>query len=200
MRVKIGEQLERRIERVYQLAGYSRKGDLIREATRQHVDELESECLAREQPVRDAFESSIDRGGVGGPEIRLAPESESPIRFEYFYAGTPPHTTILDTGITFVPEVRPTGSDLPGIKDTLEAIEGVERANVLTEGVISVKLEEDTLDPLGGEGVEEPLVDRIYDELGDLVQAANRRVHNGEETREEAKRRATKDYNTSSVA
>lgn len=200
MRVKIGEQLERRIERVYQLSGHSRKGDLIREATRKRVDELESEYLGREQPVREAFDISIDRGGVGGAEVRLTPTSESPIRFEYFYAGSPPHTTILDTGITFVPEETPTGSPVPGIKDTLEAIEGVQRANVLTEGAISVKLTEATLNPPDGDPEEDPLVDRIFDALDELVQGANRRIRTGEETRQEAKRRATKDFSSSSVA
>lgn len=200
MRVKIGERLEGRIERVYQLAGYSRKGDLIREATRQRVDELEEEYLAREQPVREAFSCSIDRGGVGGSQIRLEPKPDSALRFEYFYSGAPPHTTILDTGTTFIPEESPGGSDVPGIKDTLEAIDGVERADVLTEGAIAIKLGAETLDPGAGTEAEDPFVDRIYEALEDLIENANRRVRREDETREDARRRAVRDYDSTPVA
>jgi len=194
MRVKIGDRLEERIERVYQLAGYSRKGDLIREATRQRVDELEAEYLSREQSVREIFGYTVDRGGVGGSKIRFSPKPESPVRFEYFYVGNPPHTTILDTGNTFVPEETPEGSDLPGIGDTLEAIEGVEQAAILTEGVISVKVAEDSLIPLVDSDGTDSLVDRVYDALGALIEEANQRVREGEETRQDAKQRAVKDY------
>lgn len=194
MRIKIGERLEKRIERVYQLGGHSRKGDLIREATRERVDELEAEYLSREQSVRDAFAYTVDRGGVGGPEVRLTTRTESPVRFEYFYAGDPPHTTILDTGRTFIPEETPEGRDTPGIKDTLEAIEGVEEVRVLRKGAIAVTVAEDTPVPLVGTGSEEPFVDRIYDALGELIEEADRRVREGEETRQEAKQRAVKDY------
>lgn len=214
MRVKIGERLERRIERVYQLSGYSRKGDLVREATRQRVDELEAEYLSREQPVRDAFDCDVDRGGVGGPEVRLTPTEESALRFEYVYAGSPPHTTILDTGITFIPEETPgetsanspeepdDARDVPGIRDTLEAIEGVEGADVLTEGAIAVKLAPDTPTPQGNapDREEDPVVDRIYAALEDLVESANRRVRSGEETREEARQRAVSGYDNGTYA
>lgn len=214
MRVKIGERLERRIERVYQLSGYSRKGDLVREATRQRVDELEAQYLSREQPVRDAFDCDVDRGGVGGPEVRLTPTEESALRFEYVYAGSPPHTTILDTGITFIPEETPgetsanspeepvDARDVPGIRDTLEAIDGVERADVLTEGAIVVKLAPDASSPRENAPDREgdPVLDRIYAALDDLVESANRRVRNGEETREEARQRAVSGYDSSSYA
>lgn len=194
MRVKIGEYLEKRIERVYQLAGYGRKGDLIRKATREHLDELEAKYITREQSVRDAFSYTIDRGGVGGPEIRLIPNPESPIRFEYVHVGDPPHTTILDTGIAFIPEETPAGRNIPGLKDTLEDIEGIERANVLTAGRITVRITEDTPIPVVEADGGEPLVDRIYDALGELIEETNRRIHEGEETRQDAKRLAVKDY------
>lgn len=198
MRVKIGDRLERRIERVYQLDGYSRKGDLIREATRNLVEDLEDAYLNGEAPIREAFAESIDRGGVGGARIRLTPEAESPVRFEYIYEGNPPHTTILDTGLTFVPERTPEGSEVPGIRDTLESLDGVERADVLTEGVISVTLSADAVTPLDGSGGTAPVVDRVYDALADLVRTANRLVREGEDTRQAARRRAIKDYATSS--
>lgn len=194
MRAKIGEHLEERIQRVYQLAGYGRKGDLIRKATREHLDELEAKYITREQSVRDAFSHTIDRGGVGGPEIRLIPNPESPMRFEYVHVGDPPHTTILDTGITFVPEKKPAGSNIPGLKDTLEDTESIERANVLTAGGITVRIAEDTPIPVVEAEEEEPLVNRIYDALGELIEEANRRIHEGEETRQDAKRLAVKDY------
>ncbi|MFB6187167.1 MAG: hypothetical protein ABEI86_09920 [Halobacteriaceae archaeon] len=193
MRIQIGQQLEDRIERVYKQAGYSRKGDLVREATRKLVNELEAEYLTQEQSVRDAFTYTINRGGVGGPVIRLSPKTDSPIRFKYFSKGNPPHTTILDTGNTYIPEKAPEGSDLPGIVDTLEDIEGVDRVGVLTKGEISVTVKEDNSIPLvDADG--DTLVDHIYDKLGELIDEANRRVREGEETRQDAMRRAVKDY------
>lgn len=193
MRVEIGEQTERRIERIYRQAGYSRKGDLVREATRTLVNELEAEYLTHEQSIHDVFTYTINRGGVGGPVIRLRPTNESPVRFKYFSKGNPPHTTILDTGNTFIPEEAPEGSDLPGVVDALEEIEGVDRVGVLTKGEISVTVEEDNAIPLGGEE-SNTVVDRIYERLGDLIDEANRRVREGEETRQDAHRRAVKDY------
>lgn len=193
MRVQIGQQLEGRIEKVYKQAGYSRKGDVVREATRKLVNELEAEYLTQEQSVRDAFSYSINRGGVGGPVIRLSPKQDSPIRFEYFSKGDPPHTTILDTGNTYIPEEAPAGSSLHGIVDALEQIEGVERVGVLTKGVISVTVSENNSVPLV-EAEGNALVDRIYDSLGELIDEANRRVREGKETRQDAKRRAVKDY------
>lgn len=38
------------------------------------------------------------------------------------------------------------------------------------------------------------LVDEIYDALGELVESANRSVLEGEETRDEARERAIRDY------
>lgn len=198
MRVKIGDRLERRIERVYQLDGYSRKGDLIREATRDLVEELEDAYLTGEAPIQEAFDHSIDRGGVGGARIRLTPASESPVRFEYIYDGNPPHTTILDTGLTFIPERTPEGGDAPGIRDTLESLDIVERADVLTEGVITVTLSQDAVAPFAASNGEASIVDRVYDALAELIEGANRRVREGEDTRQAARRRAIKDYATSS--
>lgn len=192
MRVKIGNQLENRISRVYKPAGYSRKGDLVREATRQLVTELEAEYLAQDQSAHDAFSCTIHRGGVGGPVIRLQPTSS--LRFKYFSKGNPPHTTILDTGLTYIPEKSPSGSDYPGVRDTLESLEGVEKANVLTKGEISVTVEEDSAVPVDNSEEETTIVDQIYDELDRLIAEANRRVHDGEETRDDALRRAVKDY------
>lgn len=194
MRIKISKQLERRIERVYQLSGHGRKGDLIREATRSRLDELEAEYQNREQSIHDAFTYTIDRGGVGGPEIRLTPNPESPVRFEYVYTGDPPHTTILDTGNTFIPEETPNGGEIPGITDTLEEIEYVERVDVLTQGAITVKVTEDASIPLVESEGKETLVHRVYDALEELIEDANRRVCDGEETREKARRRAVTDY------
>lgn len=194
MRVKISDQLERRIERVYQLAGYSRKGDLIREATRSRLDELETKYLTHEQSVRDAFSHTIDRGGVGSPEIRLTPTPDAPVRFEYVYVGDPPHTTILDTGQAFIPEETSDRSDIPGIKDTLEAIDGVDRVDVLTEGAISVKVTANTPIPVVETDGADSLVDRIYDPLLELITDANQSVREGELTRAEARRQATKGY------
>lgn len=194
MRVKISDHLERRLERVYQLAGYSRKGDLIREATRSRLDELEAKYLTHEQSVRDAVSYTIDRGGVDGPEIRLTSTPDAPVRFEYVYVGDPPHTTILDTGQAFVPEETSDRSDIPGIKNTLEAIDGVDRVDVLTEGAISVKVTANTSIPLEEADGENPLVDRIYDALMELITDANQAVRDGELTRAEARRQATKDY------
>lgn len=194
MRIKISEQLERRIDRVYQLAGYSRKGDLIREATRSRLDELEAKYQPQEPSVRDAFSYTIDRGGVGGPEIRLTPNPEYPVRFEYVYIGDPPHTTILDTGKAFVPEETLDRSGIPGIKDTLEEIDGVKRVDVLTEGAISVKAAENAPFPVVEAEGEDPLVDRVYDALEKLIKEANQRVRDRELTREEARHQATKDY------
>lgn len=192
MRVQIGQQLENRIERVYKQAGYSRKGDLVRDATRRLVNDLEAEYLTQEQSVRDAFSYTINRGGVGGPVIRFSPRSDSPVRFKYFNKGDPPHTTILDTGNTYIPEEAPDGSDLPGVVDVLEKIDGVKRANVLTKGEISVTVREDNSIPLVD--ADGSLVDRIYDTLGELIDEANRRVREGDETRQDAMRRAVKDY------
>lgn len=191
MRTKIGPQLEERIEKIYRQAGYNRKGDLVREATRQLVNELEAEHLTQEKSVRDAFSYTINRGGVGGPVIRLSPDP--PIRFEYFSKGDPPHTTILDTGNTYIPEEAPEGSDLPGVVDVLEEIDGIAKAGVLTKGEISVTVDENNSTPItDADG--ESLVDQIYDELGTVIDEANRRVREGEETRQDAKRRAVKDY------
>jgi len=195
MRIQIGEQLDERIERVYRQAGYSRKGDLVREATRRLVNDLEADYLTQEQHIRDAFSYTINRGGVRGPVIRFTPKSDSPIRFEYFSKGNPPHTTILDTGNTYLPERAPDGSDLPGIVDALEEVEGIAGVGVLTKGEISVTVAEDNAIPLvepdrDGEGI----VDRVYDILDDLIREANCRVRTGEETRQDAKRRAVKDY------
>lgn len=194
MRVKISDHLERRLDRVYQLAGYSRKGDLIREATRSRLDELEAKYLTHEQSVRDDVSYMIDRGGVDGPEIRLTSTPDAPVRFEYVYVGDPPHTTILDTGQAFVPEETSDRSDIPGIKDTLEAIDGVDRVDVLTEGAISVKVTANTSIPLEEADGGNPLVDRIYDALMGLITDANQAVRDGELTRAEARRQATKDY------
>lgn len=192
MRVQIGQQLQDRIERIYKQAGYSRKGDLVREATRKLINDLEAKYLTQEQSVRDAFEYTVNRGGVGGPVIRLSPKTNSPIRFKYFSKGNPPHTTILDTGNTYIPEKAPDGSDLPGIVDVLD-IEGVDRVGVLTKGEISVTVQDDNSIPLvDADG--ETLVDRIYDKLGELIDEANQRVCEGEETRQDAMRRAVKDF------
>jgi len=64
---------------------------------------------------------------------------------------------------------------------------------IIRFGEISVTVEEDNSTLLvDADG--DTLVDRIYDELGKLIDEANRRVREGEEAREDAWRRAIKDY------
>lgn len=194
MRVKIGDALEERITRVYQQAGYSRPGDLVREATTELVTDLEAEHPTQDQSVRDGFTYTINRGGVGGPVIRLQPKTESLFRFKYFSKGDPPHTTIFDTGTTYIPEHSPTGSDVPGVEDTLEQIDGVEKVNVLTKGEISVTVKADNSLPVVDDEAENTLVDQLYDSLEQLIEEGNRRVRDGDETRQDALRRAVTDY------
>ncbi len=194
MRVKIGDTLEERIQKVYQQAGYSRPGDLVREATRELVTDFEADHLTQEQSVRDGFTCTVNRGGVGGPVIRLQPKTESPFRFKYFSKGDPPHTTIFDTGTTYIPEHSPTGSDVPGLEDALEQIDGVEQVTVLTKGELSVTVKADRSLPVDDSDVEDTLVDQLYAELERVIDEADQRVRTGDETRQDAHRRAVTDY------
>lgn len=186
VRPELPQQLEDRIETIYRQAGYQSKGDLVRDAVRKHVNELEAEHHVQEVAVRDAFDYSIHRTRVSGPEIRFTPKREAPVRFKYVDKGNPPHTTLLDTGTTYVAE--------DDIVDALENIEGVERAGVLTKGEIKVTVAEDNPVPLAESDTQKPLVDRVYDTLDPIIREANQRVLDGEETRRDAFERAVKPY------
>ncbi|QZY01225.1 hypothetical protein K6T25_15445 (plasmid) [Halobaculum rubrum] len=71
-------------------------------------------------------------------------------------------------------------------------MEGVKNVNILTEGTIRVDVSEENQVPLSGD--EDTFVDRIYDAMGDLIQERNRRVVEGEESKDEAYKRAIRDY------
>jgi len=186
MRPEIPDQLENRIETVYRQAGYRSKGDLVRDAVRKHVNDLEAEHHINEVAVRDAFDDTIYRTSVSGPEIRFTSKSNTSFRFKYVDKGNPPHTTLLDTGTTYVAE--------DNIVDALENLEGVARTRVLTKGEIKVTVAEDNPVPLAESDTQKPLVDRVYDTLDPLIKEANQRVLNGEETRQEAFEQAVKPY------
>ena len=196
MRPEIPQQLADRIEKVYRQAGYQNKGDLVRDAVRQYVNDLEAEHHVQEVAVDDAFDYAIHRTGVGGPEIRLTAKSNSPVRFKYVSKGDPPHTTLLDTGSTYIAE--------DDVVDAIEDVQGVGRAGVLTDGVIKITVAENNPVPLTDSDDGQPLVSQVFETLETLITDANQRVLDGEETRQEAFQRAVRAYwphvmNTSSL-
>lgn len=179
-RPEIPEGLERRIEDVYEQAGYKTKSELVRDAARQHVNDLEAKHHVTKQLKRDLFQYRIVEHEHKGPEIRLAPQQGSQLRFKYFDKGDPPHTTILDTGNTWV------GQD--DIEEAVQEVQGVDRCGVLTKGAISVDVAEYNDVPI------EELVDDVYDALYELIEEADRRVAEGEQTREKALEDAVAPY------
>ncbi|WP_225917876.1 hypothetical protein [Halobaculum rubrum] len=183
MRPKIPDTLAQRIEEVYRHGNHESGAELVRHAARKRVNELEAEYHAQEKEVRDVFDYEIRRSMGGGVQIRLTPRTNSPVRFKYFSKGDPPHTTILDTGTSYI------GEDT--LKSALQ-MEGVKNVNILTEGTIRVDVSEENQVPLSGD--EDTFVDRIYDAMGDLIQERNRRVVEGEESKDEAYKRAIRDY------
>lgn len=194
MRPEIPPSTSERIERIYREAGFDDPGDLVRRATVKYLNELEADHRVEERLVRDTFDYVVRRSSVAPTRIRLAPTKESPVRLQYCAEGEPPHTTILDTGHSFVAQDE--------VEDALTQIEGVASARILADGVIRVSVSETNRLPLTGaddspeddSSSDETLVDEIYDVLGELVESANRSVLEGEETRSEARERAIRDY------
>lgn len=183
MRPEIPPPTSERIERIYRRAGFEDPADLVRYATVKYLNELEADHHVEERLVRETFEYTVRRSSVCPAQIRLAPATESPVRFQIFAEGEPPHATILDTGNSFVAQDE--------VEDALAAVEGVETARVLTDGVVKLLVSEGNSRPLTGPG--DSLVDGVYDALGELVETANRSVLEGEETRSEARERAIRD-------
>jgi hypothetical protein len=173
-----------RIERIYREAGFDDPDDLVRHATVKYLNELEADHRVEERLVRDTFDFVVRRSRVGPTQIRLAPAKASPVRLQYYAEGEPPHTTVLDTGRSFVARDE--------VEDALTRIDGVASARILAEGVIKVNVSETNRLPLTG--ADHSLVDEIYDALGELVESANRSVLEGEETRVEARERAVQDH------
>ena len=199
MRPEIPPSTSKRIQRIYREAGFDDPGDLVRRATVKYLNELEADHAVEERLVRDTFDCVVRRSSVGPTQIRLAPTKKSPVRLQHYAEGEPPHTTILDTGHSFVAQDE--------VEDALTRTEGVASARILPDGVVNVNVSETNRLPLVGadcspedtsrtdaSSANETLVDEIYDALGELVESANRSVLEGEETRSEARERAIREY------
>lgn len=181
MRPEITGTLEDRVKRIYKEAGYGTASELVRDAVRNHLNDLEAQIQSDDSSARRHFSYRIFTSQGYPPEIRLSPKNDSPIKVERFEKGGPPYTVLLDTGTSYI------GADK--IEETLEQLDGVDDCSVPhTSGEIYVHVAEDNSKPL------ETLIDEVYDSMFQLIEQSDKAVETGELTRQESYRQAVRPY------
>lgn len=182
MRPEIEGSLEERVKRVYKEAGYGTASELVRDAVRDHLNQIEAEQYAEEPSERPFFTYQIFSVDDYPTEIRLFPKEDF-LEVEPFEEGDPPHTVVFDTGISYV------GAD--EIQDKLEQITGVDHVQIsIPSGQIQVYESEDK--PYDSDY--ETLVSSVYEVLSQLFAEIDRRAEDGELTRQESYQRAIAPY------
>ena len=182
MRPEIEGSLEERIKRVYKEAGYGTASELVRDAVRNHLNRIEAQQYTEEPAERPFFKYQIFLSENHPTEIRLFPKEES-LKFEPFEEGDPPHTVVFDTGISYV------GANQ--IEDEIEKISSVDHVQIsISTGQIQLYEDQDgSRDP-----DQERLVNHIYETLSQLFAEFDRRIEDGELTRQESYQRAISPY------
>lgn len=182
MRPEIDGSLEERVKRVYKQAGYGTASELVRDAVRNHLNQIEAEQYEEELAERPFFTYQIFSVEDYPTEIRLFPKEDS-LKVEPFEEGNPPHTVVYDTGISYV------GADQ--IEEEIEKISGVDYVQIsISTGQIRVYDDQD-----GSRGPnQESLVNHIYETLSQLFAEFDRRIEDGELARQESYQRAISPY------
>jgi Arc/MetJ-type ribon-helix-helix transcriptional regulator len=124
VRPKIEGRLEDRIKSIYKDAGYGTASELIRDAVRSHLTELEAE-LHDSSKLGEHFTYRIITSPNTPPEIRIFPSGDTKICVEERPDGDSP-AVIIDTGTSYV------GSD--HVTNALDDIEGIERCLIPMSG------------------------------------------------------------------
>lgn len=182
MRPEIEGSLESRVKRVYKQAGYGTASELVRDAVRNHLNQIEAQGYTDGPVGRPLFRYRIYPSEEYPTEIRLLPKEDS-LTFESFEHGEPPHTVVFDTGVSYV------GAD--AIKDGLREINGVEYVQVPVQtGAIRIYVTADE----APEGEYEQLVNRVYETLVYLFAVADKQVENDAVTRQESYQQAVAPY------
>lgn len=173
---------EMRLERICSETEYSNPRELVRNALRRRLNELEAEELTSTQLKRDLFRCQTIPGNKKSlTQVRFIPQEDSQIRFRYFHKGNPPHTAYLDTGNTVI------GAD--EIENNLTDIDKIENCLVPnTTGDTRVRISENNNQPLN------KLIEDVRDVLYNLIRERDKRIEQNKETRGDAKSRALRGY------
>lgn len=182
MRPEIEGALEERVKRAYKEAGYGTASELVRDAVRNHLNRIEAQQYTEERVDRPFFKYRIFPSEDHPTELRLFPK-EGSLQYEPFEEGEPPHTVVFDTGISYIGAHE--------IEDEIEQISGVEHVEISTStGQIRVYEDQDA----PHDSDMEKLVNQIYETLSKLFAEFDRRIEEGELTRQESYQRSISSY------
>lgn len=182
MRPEIEGSLESRVKHVYKQAGYGTASELVRDAVRKHLNQVEAQDYTDGPAGRPLFRYRIYPSEEYPTEIRLLPKEES-LTFESFEHGEPPHTLVFDTGVSYV------GAD--AIEDELREIDGVDHIQIpIQAGEIRVYVTADEAPELEFD----QLVNLIYETLVHLFAVSDKQVESGSRTRQESYQHAVAPY------
>lgn len=179
MRPEIGGQLEYRAEEIYEQAGYTTPSELVRDAVRRRLDELEQELDVSERPEYEVFQYEIGSARIADTiNLDLSPKPNSGLKLKYVNKGSPPHYVEFRTGSTTIQE--------SSIQEALTPIEGVADAGFITKPRIRVKIEKDTSRPFS------VIVEEVFDNLYEIAGIGG--LDEIEESRQEELRKAVDRY------
>jgi hypothetical protein len=179
MRPEISGRLEQRVENLHEQAGYATPSELVRDAVRRRMDELERELKVSEQPKYELFQYEIRSNQVEETiKLDLSPKPNSGLRLKYVDKGPTPHHVELRTGSETLRE--------HAIQEALKPIDGVVDAGFITKPRIRVKIQKDTTRPFS------VIVEEVFDTLYEVVGMGG--LEEVEETRQEELQKAVDRY------
>lgn len=182
MHLEIENSLEERIDRVYKKAGYSTASELVRDAVRDRLNQIEARQYSEETTERPFFKYRIFKSKRYPTEVRLIAKQES-VKFEIFENQNKPQTVVFDTGASYI------GAD--DVEKRLEQIKAVAQVqiSILTGEILLHEQQDESLEPN-----QEILLNQIYDSLSQLFAEFDRRVAEDEITQQESYHRAISPY------
>lgn len=182
MHLEIENSLEERIDRVYKKAGYSTASELVRDAVRDRLNQIEARQYSEETTERPFFKYRIFKSKGYPTEVRLIAKQES-VKFEIFENQNKPQTVVFDTGVSYI------GAD--DVEKRLEQIKEVAQVqiSILTGEILLHEQQNESLEPN-----QEILLNQIYDSLSQLFAESDRRVAEDEITQQESYHRAISPY------
>jgi flagellar biosynthesis regulator FlaF len=179
---QFSENVWYRLSRVTTASEFDIPEELIAEVISSRLSVLEDEYFDKIQKGKDLFNCSFVEGvsKIDSPGVQFAPTKVSKITFEY-KEGNRGNTNIMDTETTVI------GKD--------EIIEKIEEAKEVA--YCSIPQTGSHIDVYPEESIETPLdlfAEEIHNHLLDFIEAREEKVNSGDETKDDALKRAMRGY------